>query len=491
MPVASGQADEQQRKCGKIATGSTFCEQAMGQIHHVVGSRTYTFADLRTLLARATPARSGDHLAGVAAGSAEERVAAQMALAALPLATFLNEAVVPYETDEVTRLIVDGHDAAAFQPIRHLTVGDFRDWLLGDAADEAALARLAPGVTPEMAAAVSKIMRIQDLVLVARKCRVVTRFRNTIGLAGTLSTRLQPNHPTDDASGIAASLFDGLMFGSGDAVIGINPATDNVPQVIRLVGMLDEIIARYAIPTQSCVLTHVTNTLAAIERGAPVDLVFQSIAGTQAANASFGIDLALLGEARAAALSLGRGTAGDNVMYFETGQGSALSAGASHGLDQQTCEARAYAVARAFRPLLVNTVVGFMGPEYLYDGKQIVRAGLEDHFCAKLLGLPMGCDVCYTNHAEADQDDMDVLLTMLGAAGCTFVMGVPGADDVMLNYQSTSFHDALYARRVLGLEPAPEFLAWLRGMGVFTDDPRATLGGAVPAAFRRALLQLP
>ncbi|WP_020655338.1 ethanolamine ammonia-lyase subunit EutB [Massilia niastensis] len=462
----------------------------MAQITHLIGSRTHTFADLRELLARATPARSGDYLAGVAAGSAEERVAAQMALADLPLTTFLNEAVVPYETDEVTRLILDGHDAGAFQPVRHLTVGGLRDWLLGDEADEAMLARIAPGITPEMAAAVSKIMRIQDLVLVARKCRVVTRFRNTIGLAGTLSTRLQPNHPTDDPSGIAASLFDGLMYGNGDAVIGINPATDNVPQVIKLLRMLDEIIGRYAIPTQSCVLTHVTNTIAAIERGAPVDLVFQSIAGTQAANASFGIDLALLREAREAALSLRRGTVGENVMYFETGQGSALSANANHGLDQQTCEARAYAVARAFQPLLVNTVVGFMGPEYLYDGKQIIRAGLEDHFCAKLLGLPMGCDVCYTNHAEADQDDMDVLLTMLGTAGCTYLMGVPGADDIMLNYQSTSFHDALYARRALGLQPAPEFHAWLRGMGIFTGDARATLGRSLPEPFQRALLPL-
>lgn len=462
----------------------------MSQITHLVGSRTYTFAGLRELLAKATPARSGDYLAGVAAGSAEERVAAQMALAGLPLATFLNEAVVPYEKDEVTRLIMDTHDAAAFATIRHLTVGDFRDWLLGDAADEAVLARTAPGITPEMAAAVSKIMRIQDLVLVARKCRVVTRFRNTIGLPGTLSTRLQPNHPFDDASGIAASLFDGLMYGSGDAVIGINPATDNVAQVIKLVTMLGEIIDRYAIPTQSCVLTHVTNTLAAIERGAPVDLVFQSIAGTEAANASFGIDLALLEEARAAALSLGRGTLGENLMYFETGQGSALSSNTHHGLDQQTCEARAYAVARAFQPLLVNSVVGFIGPEYLYDGKQITRAGLEDHFCAKLLGLPMGVDVCYTNHAEADQDDMDVLLTMLGAAGCSFVMGVPGADDIMLNYQTTSFHDALYARRVLGLRPAPEFAAWLRGLGIFKGDGEVELGSAVPAPFQGAL-QLP
>lgn len=463
----------------------------MPRTTHAIGSRSYVFADLRALLAKATPARSGDQLAGLAAGSAEERVAAQMALADLPLTAFLNEAVIPYEDDEVTRLIIDRHDAAAFQPVAHLTVGDFRDWLLGDAADSEALARLAPGITPEMAAAVSKIMRIQDLVLVARKCRVVTRFRNTTGLPGTLSTRLQPNHPLDDPSGIAASLLDGLLYGSGDAVIGINPATDNVPQVMRILGMFDDIIARYAIPTQSCVLTHVTNTLAAIGRGAPVDLVFQSIAGTQAANASFGIDLALLAEARQAALALGRGTVGSNVMYFETGQGSALSAGAHHGVDQQTCEARAYAVARAYQPLLVNSVVGFMGPEYLYDGKQIARAGLEDHFCGKLLGLPMGVDVCYTNHAEADQDDTDVLLTMLGVAGCTFVMGVPGADDIMLNYQTTSFHDALYARRALGLAPAPEFDAWLRTMQIAEQvDGPLQLGRGIPPAFRAALGRL-
>jgi ethanolamine ammonia-lyase large subunit len=459
----------------------------MGRFSHMVGDRTYQFRDLKDLLAKATPARSGDYLAGLGAASAEERVAAQMTLAALPLTTFVNESVIPYEQDEVTRLIVDSHDTVAFSRIAHLTVGDFRNWLLGDEADGAVLATLAPGIMPEMAAAVSKIMRVQDLVLVARKCRVTTRFRNTIGLPGRMSTRLQPNHPTDDATGIAASLLDGLLYGSGDAVIGINPATDNVPQVIRIVSMLDEIIARYNIPTQSCVLTHVTNTIAAIERGAPVDLVFQSIAGTEAANAGFGVTLSLLEEAQQAALSLKRGTVGDNVMYFETGQGSALSANAHHGVDQQTCEARAYAVARRFQPLLVNSVVGFIGPEYLYDGKQIMRAGLEDHFCAKLLGLPMGCDVCYTNHAEADQDDMDVLLTMLGAAGCTFVMGVPGADDIMLNYQTTSFHDALYARRVLGLRPAPEFEAWLQTMGIFDGDAPS---GKLPAAFSNALLRL-
>jgi ethanolamine ammonia-lyase large subunit len=462
----------------------------MPHYQHIVGPRTYTFRDLKDVMARATPARAGDCLAGVAAGSAEERVAAQMTLAGLPLTTFLSEALVPYEADEVTRLIVDSHDTAAFAPLRHLTVGDFRNWLLSDAADEASLRAAAPGITPEMAAAVSKIMRIQDLVTVARKCRVVTSFRSTIGLPGRLATRLQPNHPQDDASGIAASILDGLLYGSGDAVIGINPATDNVPQVIKLVHMLDDIIRRYAIPTQSCVLTHVTNTIAAIERGAPVDLVFQSVAGTEAANTGFGIDLALLAEARQAALALGRGTVGNNVMYFETGQGSALSANAHHGMDQQTAEARAYVVARNFAPLLVNSVVGFIGPEYLYDGKQIIRAGLEDHFCAKLLGLPMGCDVCYTNHAEADQDDMDVLLTLLGAAGCNFVMGIPGSDDIMLNYQSTSFHDALYVRRVLGLRPAPQFEDWLRATQIFTQDAQATLARTVPARFQAALLRL-
>ena len=460
------------------------------QFSHMVGPRTYVFRDLKELLAKASPARSGDLLAGLAALTSEERVAAQMALAELPLQTFLQHPLVPYEIDEVTRLIFDRHDSDAFASISHLTVGDFRNWLLGDEADSAALAAIAAGVTPEMAAAVSKIMRVQDLVLVARKCRVVTAFRNTLGLEGRMATRLQPNHPTDDASGIAASILDGLMYGSGDAVIGINPATDNVGQVVALVTMLDAIIEQYGIPTQSCVLTHVTNTLAAIERGAPVDLVFQSIAGTEAANKSFGIDLALLAEARSAALSLGRGTVGSNVMYFETGQGSALSANAHHGIDQQTCEARAYAVARAFDPLLVNSVVGFIGPEYLYDGKQIIRAGLEDHFCAKLMGLPMGCDVCYTNHAEADQDDMDVLLTMLGAAGCNFVMGVPGSDDIMLNYQSTSFHDALYVRQVLGLRTAPEFEVWLRQAGIFTGTGPAQLGAAIAAPFQQALLRL-
>ena len=453
------------------------------------GSVRYRFPDLRTLLARASPARSGDVLAGLAAGSAEERVAAQMALADLPLRTLLDQTVVPYEEDEVTRLIVDTHDAAAFAPVRHLTVGGFREWLLSHEATPEVLAALAPGVSPEMAAAVSKLMRLQDLVLVARKCRVVTRFRGTIGLPGRLSVRLQPNHPTDDPRGIGASIIDGLLYGSGDAVIGVNPATDSPPAAIALLQMIDELRERYAIPTQSCVLAHVTTTLEAIRRGAPVDLVFQSVAGTESANAAFGVTLGLLAEARDAARALNRGTLGDNVMYFETGQGSALSAGAHHGVDQQTCEARAYAVARRFEPLLVNTVVGFIGPEYLYDGKQIIRAGLEDHFCGKLLGLPMGCDVCYTNHAEADQDDMDALLTLLAAAGVTYVMGVPGADDVMLGYQSTSFHDALYLRELLGLRPAPEFERWLQEMGVFDRTNRLLPPGG--RALRLLERQLP
>ncbi|KTT13525.1 ethanolamine ammonia-lyase [Pseudomonas oryzihabitans] len=463
----------------------------MSGFQYSVGGQTWRFADLKELLAKATPARSGDVLAGVAAASDVERVAAQMALAEVPLKHFLSEAVIPYETDEVTRLILDSHDVQAFAPVAHLTVGGFRDWLLGPAADEVSLAALAPGLTPEMVAAVSKIMRIQDLILVAQKVRVVTRFRNTIGLRGRLSTRLQPNHPTDDPAGIAASVLDGLLYGNGDAVIGINPATDSTSGICELLKMLDAVIQRYEIPTQSCVLTHVTTSIAAIERGAPVDLVFQSIAGSQGANESFGISLALLQEGYEAGLSQGRGTLGDNLMYFETGQGSALSAGAHHGVDQQTCEVRAYAVARKFKPLLVNTVVGFIGPEYLYNGKQIIRAGLEDHFCGKLLGVPMGCDICYTNHAEADQDDMDMLLTLLGAAGINFIMGIPGSDDVMLNYQTTSFHDALYARQVLGLQPAPEFAAWLDRLGILRlENGRFRLGEGLPAPFQRVLAQL-
>lgn len=432
----------------------------------IIGHQAYRFEDLKTLLAKASPARSGDELAGLAAGSAEERMAARIALADVPLKRFLEEALIPYEQDDVTRLIIDSHDAFAFAPISHLTVGDFRDLLLLDSTDSKTLTAVSPGITPEMAAAVSKLMRNQDLILVAKKCQVITRFRNTIGLPGHLSVRLQPNHPTDDLQGIAASMLDGLLYGAGDAVVGINPASDSLSTLTPLWEMMDELRQHFDIPMQTCVLTHVTTQIKAIEKGAPVDLVFQSIAGTQKTNDSFGVTLSLLQEAHDAARSLKRGTLGDNVMYFETGQGSALSASAHHGVDQQTCEARAYAVARTFKPLLTNTVVGFIGPEYLYDGKQIIRAGLEDHFCAKLLGVPMGCDVCYTNHAEADQDDMDTLMTLLGVAGLTYIMGIPGADDIMLNYQSTSFHDGLYLRSALNLRRAPEFEAWLTRMSI-------------------------
>jgi ethanolamine ammonia-lyase large subunit len=444
-----------------------------------IGNVVYHFEDLRTVLAKASPARSGDDLAGLSASSAEERVAAQIALNEIPLKIFLSEHVIAYESDEITRLILDQHQAAAFAPIAHLTVGDFRDWLLSEEATGDILTALAPGLIPEMAAAVSKIMRLQDLVTVASKIRVVTRFRNTLGLAGRLSTRLQPNHPTDDPKGIAASIVDGLFYGSGDAVIGVNPVSDNLGTVETLLRLLDRVRESYRIPTQSCVLAHVTTTMEAMRRGALVDLVFQSIAGTEAANASFGVNIALIREAREQALELRRGTVGENVMYFETGQGSALSADSHHGVDQQTCEARAYGVARYFQPLLVNTVVGFIGPEYLYNGKQILRAGLEDHFCGKLLGLPMGCDICYTNHAEADQDDMDALLTILGAAGVNYIMGVPGADDVMLNYQSTSFHDALYLRQAFGLRPAPEFEAWFEQVRQELPGMAGLLLGAV------------
>lgn len=431
-----------------------------------IGQESFRFDDLRHVMAVASPPRSGDELAGVAATSAQQRMAARHVLADVPLAQFLTEALVPYEIDNITRLIIDTHDAAAFAPVAHLTVGGFRDWLLSETASTEVLQALAPGLTPEMAAAVSKLMRNQDLVAVARKCRVVTRFRDTLGLPGRIAVRLQPNHPTDDLRGIAASMLDGLLMGSGDAVIGVNPVSDNVQTLGRLTRMIDEVIQRFGIPTQSCVLTHVTNTIQLIEQGAPVDLVFQSIGGTEGTNRAFGITPELLGEAHDAAQSLKRGTVGNNLMYFETGQGSALSANANHGVDQQTCETRAYALARRYQPLLVNTVVGFIGPEYLFDGKQIIRAGLEDHFCGKLLGLPMGCDICYTNHAEADQDDMDNLLVLLGSAGLNFLMGVPGADDVMLGYQSTSFHDALFLRRTLGLKRAPEFEEWLAKMQI-------------------------
>jgi ethanolamine ammonia-lyase large subunit len=449
-----------------------------------LGLETHSFENLTAVMACASPPRSGDELAGIAASSHARRVAARYALAELPLKTFLQEALVPYERDEVTRLIQDTHDVAAFARVSHMTVGDFRDWLLSYEADEASLAALRDGLTPEMVAAVCKLMRNQDLLTVAAKCRVITAFRSTIGLPGRISSRLQPNHPTDDAEGIAGSILDGLLYGIGDAVIGINPATDNVATTVALLELLDTIRRRYEIPTQSCVLAHVTTTLRAIERGAPVDLVFQSIAGTEAANAGFGISLALLAEAGAAAASLARGTVGTNVMYFETGQGSALSADAHHGVDQQTLEARAYGVARAYRPLLVNSVVGFIGPEYLYDSKQIIRAGLEDHFCGKLLGLPMGCDACYTNHAEADQDDMDSLMTLLGAAGVNFLIAVPGADDVMLNYQSLSFHDLQALRSLLKLKVAPEFQDWLARLGLLDER-----GRLAPPAASNALLQ--
>lgn len=460
----------------------------MSGFSQLAGGERWHFADLKTLLACATPLRSGDSLAGVAAGSETERVAAQMALAEVPLRQFLTEAIIPYEADEVTRLIIDSHDREAFEPVRHMTVGDFRNWLLGEHASTEALATLAPGLTPEMVAAVSKIMRLQDLILVARKTSVQTRFRNTMGIPGRMGTRLQPNSPTDNVSEIAASVLDGLLYGNGDAMIGVNPASDSLSAIGDLLDMLDTVIQRYDIPTQSCVLTHITSTIELVERGKPVDLVFQSIAGTEAANRSFGVTLDLLEQGHQAGLSLNRGTCGQNLMYFETGQGSALSADAHHGVDQQTCEARAYGVARHYQPFLVNTVVGFIGPEYLYDGKQIIRAGLEDHFCGKLLGVPMGCDICYTNHAEADQDDMDNLLTLLGASGVNFIMGIPGADDIMLNYQSTSFHDALYLRNLLGLRPAPEFEEWLQRMNILdTGKPMLVPNRDLPASFRAAL----
>ena len=450
----------------------------------LVGRRRHEFSTLPELMGKATPLRSGDELAGTAAGSAEERAAAQMCLADVPLRLFLEDLLIPYEDDAVTRLIVDSHDRDAFRNVGGLTVGGLRDWLLDYATTTEVLSRVARGITPEMAAAVSKIMGIQDLILVGRKCSVVTAFRSTIGLPGRLSIRLQPNHPTDDLRGIAASMVDGLLYGCGDAVIGINPATDRPEGLDALLRMIDEVIQRYQIPTQGCVLAHVTAQIEAMNRGVPVDLVFQSIAGTEAANKSFGITLEMLAEANAAARALGRGTVGNNVMYFETGQGSALSAGAHHGIDQQTLEARAYAVARHYSPLLVNSVVGFIGPEDLLNGKQIIRAGLEDHFCGKLLGLPMGVDVCYTNHAEADKDDMDALLTLLGVAGCNYFMGVPGSDDIMLGYQSTSFHDSHYLRQVLGLRPAPEFEEWLRRMAIASEDGRLVDVGRTHALLR-------
>lgn len=448
-----------------------------------LGDTSYSFRDLKDVMAKATPLRSGDELAGIAAHSMEERIAAKMCLADVPLKQFLEEPLIPYEKDEVTRLVFDTHDKEAFSEISHLTVGDFRNWILSDDTTSEVLARVSKGITPEMAAAVSKIMRNQDLMLGAKKCIVITKFRDTIGLPGRMSVRLQPNHPVDDMRGVAASIIDGLMYGSGDAVIGLNPASDSLPVLTDLNFMLDEIIHRYEIPTQSCVLTHVTTCMEMIKAGAPVDLLFQSIAGTEAANAGFGINIKMLDEGYEAVKSLHRGTVGDNCMYFETGQGSALSSDANFGVDEQTCEARCYAVARRYNPLLVNTVVGFIGPEYLYDGKQITRAGLEDHFCGKLMGLPMGCDICYTNHAEADQDDMDNLLTLLAASGVNYIMGIPGADDIMLNYQSTSYHDALFVRRLLGKRHAPEFEEWLEKMNLIDDK-----GNLLPAKTSHKLL---
>lgn len=454
----------------------------------IIAQEQYVFADLKTLMAKATPLRSGDELAGIAATNATERVAAQMTLADVPLKNFLNEVLVDYDSDEVTRLIIDEHRTDLFAPISHFTVGDFRNWLLSADATTEKLHKLAMGLTPEMVAAVSKIMRNQDLILVASKCEVVTKFRNTIGLKGHLSTRLQPNHPTDDMLGISASILDGLMYGNGDAVIGINPATDNLQNLSELLKLMDHVIQSHDIPTQSCVLTHISSGIQLAEKNVPIDLMFQSIAGTQLANEGFGISLKLLQEGYDATLALKRGTVGQNVMYFETGQGSALSSNAHHGVDQQTIEARAYAVARKYKPLLVNTVVGFIGPEYLYDGKQIIRAGLEDHFCGKLLGLPMGCDICYTNHADADQNDMDVLLTLFGTAGLNFIMGIPGSDDVMLNYQTTSFHDALYLRQLLGLKPAPEFDTWLAEQGIFKQqNNQIQWADAMPTQFSKLL----
>ncbi|WP_336957490.1 ethanolamine ammonia-lyase subunit EutB [Acinetobacter johnsonii] len=454
----------------------------------LIGHQHYVFNDLKTLMAKATPLRSGDQLAGVAAENATERVAAQMALADVPLKQFLTEVLIDYEQDEITRLIIDEHRSNLFAPISHFTVGDFRNWLLSEDATTQKLQQLALGLTPEMVAAVSKIMRNQDLILVASKCEVITQFRNTIGLKGHLSTRLQPNHPTDDLLGISASILDGLMYGNGDAVIGINPATDNLQNLSELLKLLDHVIQEHHIPTQSCVLTHISSGIQLAEKNVPIDLMFQSIAGTQRANEGFGINLELLREGYEATLALKRGTVGQNVMYFETGQGSALSSNAHHGVDQQTLEVRAYAVARKFNPLLVNTVVGFIGPEYLYNGKQIIRAGLEDHFCGKLLGLPMGCDICYTNHADADQNDMDILLTLFGAAGLNFIMGIPGSDDVMLNYQTTSFHDALYLRQLLGLKAAPEFDLWLAEQGILKQQQQHILWPEhIPPQFEKLL----
>ena len=442
----------------------------------------FHFADLRELFAKANEEKSGDQLAGIAATSEQERVAAKSRLADLTLAEIVARPLIDPDDDDVSRLILESFDRDAFRSIQGLTVGEFRERILDDATDEAELKKLQWAVIPEIAAALAKIMSNKDLVLAAAKIRNVTRCRNTMGERGVLGIRTQPNHPGDDVGGILLAAFEGLLYGCGDAVIGVNPATDSVETVAAILNTLNRLVETYQVPTQTCCLAHITTQLAAMKRGAPVDLLFQSIAGTQAANRSFGITMTTLQEGREQALEHHRGRdvpwAGTNVMYFETGQGSALSAEAHHGVDQLTLEARAYGVARVFNPFLVNSVVGFIGPEYLFDERQIIRAGLEDHFMGKLLGLPMGCDVCYTNHAAADQNSADNLLLLLTAAGCNYFMGVPCSDDVMLNYQSTSYHDALAARRLFGLRPAPEFLAWLEEMELYRDNEPARISAA-------------
>ncbi|MGA3104835.1 MAG: ethanolamine ammonia-lyase subunit EutB [Terriglobales bacterium] len=449
----------------------------------------FHFPDLRTLFAKANEEKSGDHLAGIAARSDRERVAAKRKLADLPLQEIVNRPLIDPDDDDVTRLILDTYDRQAFHSIASMTVGEFREFLLDDATAESQLRPIQNAIIPEIAAAVAKLMSNKDLVLAAAKIRNVTRCRNTMGERGVLGIRAQPNHPTDDIGGILLSAFEGLLYGCGDAVIGVNPATDSVETVSAILHALQRLVDAYKIPTQTCVLAHITTQLAALERGSPVDLLFQSVAGTEAANRSFGITLSMLreGHDKIRAHHRQRDTpwVGDNAMYFETGQGSALSAEAHHGLDQLTLEARAYGVARTFQPFLVNSVVGFIGPEYLYDERQIIRAGLEDHFMGKLLGLPMGCDVCYTNHAAADQNSADNLLLLLSAAGCNYFMGVPCSDDVMLNYQSTSYHDALAARRLFNLRPAPEFLTWLQNMGIYHNTEPASPNEPV----RRRLIQ--
>jgi len=449
----------------------------------------FAFSDLRELFAKANEEKSGDHLAGLAAGSERERVAAKRKLADLELATIVQQPLIDPDEDDVSRLILETWDGEAFRPIRSMTVGEFREYILDDATGEVELQQLQWAIIPEIAAAVTKIMSNKDLVLAASKIRNVTRCRNTMGERGVLGIRIQPNHPADDVGGILLAALEGLLYGCGDAVIGVNPATDSVETVGAILHVLHRLVDTYKAPTQTCCLAHITTQLSALNRGAPVDLLFQSIAGTEAANNSFGITLTMLKEGREQVLEHhGRRDAswkGSNVMYFETGQGSALSAEAHHGVDQLTLEARAYGVARVFEPFLVNSVVGFIGPEYLYDERQIIRAGLEDHFMGKLLGLPMGCDVCYTNHAAADQNSADNLLLLLAAAGCNYFMGVPCADDVMLNYQSTSYHDALAVRRIFNLRPAPEFLIWLEEMGIYHDAEPALPDSSV----RRRLMQ--